>query len=218
MNVSARSGHSTETEFSTELTNVQGGILQMESVYCVQAYSTASMIMLSSTNEISSAISGSSRFNQISTSAPTDTHESTRTLSSSSGSAAQSDDSPSSQLLCSQTHSEALTGQQHRPHPAAAGTAQRSRCAGTSQAQTQMMVKGTQTTATRSSRPEAAALDMSGLRARRRNSNSEYAMHMITKGTQLMFLNCVSHLAALLYTTYASLFLPLISSSKIQAS
>ncbi|KAH7823583.1 uncharacterized protein MONOS_7545 [Monocercomonoides exilis] len=155
-------------------------------------------------------------FNQISTLAPTYTHEKTGSLSSSSGSTAQSDDSPSSQLLCSQTHPDALIGKQHRTHPATAGTAQRSRCAGTPQAQTKMIENNTQTTVTLSDRPAAAALDMSGLRARRRNSNLKSAMHMITKGTQLMFLNCASHLAALLSTTSASLFLPLISSSKIQ--
>ncbi|KAH7819333.1 uncharacterized protein MONOS_14962 [Monocercomonoides exilis] len=38
LNVSAGSGHFTETEFSTELINVQGGILHMESVNWVKAY------------------------------------------------------------------------------------------------------------------------------------------------------------------------------------
>ncbi|KAH7825976.1 uncharacterized protein MONOS_4548 [Monocercomonoides exilis] len=53
LNISVGSGHSTETAFTTELINVQGGIFQMESVNWAKTISTTSLISLSSTNEIS---------------------------------------------------------------------------------------------------------------------------------------------------------------------
>ncbi|KAH7825991.1 uncharacterized protein MONOS_4562 [Monocercomonoides exilis] len=57
LNISVGSGHSTETAFTTELINVQGGIYQMENVNWAKTLSTTSLISLSSTNEISLTLS-----------------------------------------------------------------------------------------------------------------------------------------------------------------
>ncbi|KAH7816142.1 uncharacterized protein MONOS_3116 [Monocercomonoides exilis] len=57
MNISAGSGESSETAFSTELINVQSGMLQMENVNWAKTISTTSLFSLSSTNEISLTLS-----------------------------------------------------------------------------------------------------------------------------------------------------------------
>ncbi|KAH7827858.1 putative Protein tyrosine and serine/threonine kinase [Monocercomonoides exilis] len=57
LNISFGSGQSTETAFSTELINVQNGILQMEHVSWAKTISTNSLVSLSSTNAISLAFS-----------------------------------------------------------------------------------------------------------------------------------------------------------------
>eukprot|EP00770_Monocercomonoides_exilis_P016106 MONOS_16057.1-p1 / transcript=MONOS_16057.1 / gene=MONOS_16057 / organism=Monocercomonoides_exilis_PA203 / gene_product=unspecified product / transcript_product=unspecified product / location=Mono_scaffold01481:201-7358(+) / protein_length=2062 / sequence_SO=supercontig / SO=protein_coding / is_pseudo=false len=59
LNISVGSGHSTETTFTTELINVQGGMFQMENVNWVKTISTTSLISLSLINEISLTFSGS---------------------------------------------------------------------------------------------------------------------------------------------------------------
>ncbi|KAH7832625.1 uncharacterized protein MONOS_13806 [Monocercomonoides exilis] len=57
LNISFGSGQSTETAFSTELINVQNGMFQMEQVNWAKTISTNSLFSLSSTNEISLALS-----------------------------------------------------------------------------------------------------------------------------------------------------------------
>eukprot|EP00770_Monocercomonoides_exilis_P015040 MONOS_14986.1-p1 / transcript=MONOS_14986.1 / gene=MONOS_14986 / organism=Monocercomonoides_exilis_PA203 / gene_product=unspecified product / transcript_product=unspecified product / location=Mono_scaffold01120:7982-13758(+) / protein_length=1908 / sequence_SO=supercontig / SO=protein_coding / is_pseudo=false len=57
LNISFGSGQSTETAFSTELINVQNGMLQMEHVNWATTISTNSLFLLSSTNEISLTLS-----------------------------------------------------------------------------------------------------------------------------------------------------------------
>ncbi|KAH7828414.1 uncharacterized protein MONOS_15188 [Monocercomonoides exilis] len=57
LNMSAGSGHSTETAFSIELINVQNGVLQMEHVNWAKTISTTSLFSLSSTNEIALTLS-----------------------------------------------------------------------------------------------------------------------------------------------------------------
>ncbi|KAH7819671.1 uncharacterized protein MONOS_4888 [Monocercomonoides exilis] len=57
MNIFSGSVHSTETSFSTELINVQNGMFQMENVNWAKTFSTNSLFLLSSTNEISLTIS-----------------------------------------------------------------------------------------------------------------------------------------------------------------
>ncbi|KAH7826237.1 uncharacterized protein MONOS_7675 [Monocercomonoides exilis] len=57
LNISAGSGQSSETAFTTELINVQGGIFQMESVNWAKTISTSSLFSLSSTNEITLTLS-----------------------------------------------------------------------------------------------------------------------------------------------------------------
>ncbi|KAH7819404.1 uncharacterized protein MONOS_11474 [Monocercomonoides exilis] len=52
LNISAGSGQSTETAFTTELINVHNGMLQMENVNWAKTISTTSLFLLSSTNEI----------------------------------------------------------------------------------------------------------------------------------------------------------------------
>ncbi|KAH7822783.1 uncharacterized protein MONOS_17641 [Monocercomonoides exilis] len=57
LNVSIGSGQSTETAFTTELINVQNGVLQMDNVNWAKTISTTSLFSLSSTNEISLTLS-----------------------------------------------------------------------------------------------------------------------------------------------------------------
>eukprot|EP00770_Monocercomonoides_exilis_P000664 MONOS_655.1-p1 / transcript=MONOS_655.1 / gene=MONOS_655 / organism=Monocercomonoides_exilis_PA203 / gene_product=unspecified product / transcript_product=unspecified product / location=Mono_scaffold00011:34518-41753(-) / protein_length=2411 / sequence_SO=supercontig / SO=protein_coding / is_pseudo=false len=57
LNISFGSGRSTETAFTTELINVQSGMLQMENVNWAKTISTVSLFSLSSTNEISLTLS-----------------------------------------------------------------------------------------------------------------------------------------------------------------
>ncbi|KAH7823375.1 uncharacterized protein MONOS_10772 [Monocercomonoides exilis] len=57
LNISAGSGHSAQTVFTTELINVQNGIFQMNNVNWAQTISSTSLISLSSTNEISLTLS-----------------------------------------------------------------------------------------------------------------------------------------------------------------
>ncbi|KAH7820019.1 uncharacterized protein MONOS_10685 [Monocercomonoides exilis] len=57
LNTSFGSGQSIETAFTTELINVQNGMLQMEHVNWAKTISTASLFLLSSTNEISLTLS-----------------------------------------------------------------------------------------------------------------------------------------------------------------
>ncbi|KAH7820744.1 uncharacterized protein MONOS_5378 [Monocercomonoides exilis] len=57
LNISAGSGHSAQTTFSTELINIQSGMLQMESVNWAKIISANSLFSLSLTNEISLAFS-----------------------------------------------------------------------------------------------------------------------------------------------------------------
>ncbi|KAH7820337.1 uncharacterized protein MONOS_2244 [Monocercomonoides exilis] len=57
LNISFGSGQSIETAFSTELINVQNGMFQMEHVNWAKTISTNSLFSLSSTNEISLALS-----------------------------------------------------------------------------------------------------------------------------------------------------------------
>ncbi|KAH7828495.1 uncharacterized protein MONOS_13200 [Monocercomonoides exilis] len=57
LNISVGSGQSTETTFSTELINIQNGMLQMEHVNWAKTISTNSLFSLSSTNEISLTLS-----------------------------------------------------------------------------------------------------------------------------------------------------------------
>ncbi|KAH7816463.1 uncharacterized protein MONOS_15595 [Monocercomonoides exilis] len=57
LNISAGSGQTSETAFSTELINVQNGMLQMEHVNWAKTISTNSLFSLSSTNEISLTLS-----------------------------------------------------------------------------------------------------------------------------------------------------------------
>ncbi|KAH7827323.1 uncharacterized protein MONOS_15705 [Monocercomonoides exilis] len=57
LNISAGSGYSVQTGFSTELINVQNGMLQMENVNWAKTISTISLFSLSSTNEISLTLS-----------------------------------------------------------------------------------------------------------------------------------------------------------------
>ncbi|KAH7816094.1 uncharacterized protein MONOS_5126 [Monocercomonoides exilis] len=57
LNISAESGQSSETAFTTELINVQNGMFQMDSVNWAKTISTTSLFSLSSTNEISLIIS-----------------------------------------------------------------------------------------------------------------------------------------------------------------
>ncbi|KAH7832687.1 uncharacterized protein MONOS_14659 [Monocercomonoides exilis] len=57
LNISFGSGQSTETAFSTELINVQNGMFQMEHVSWAKTISRNSLFSLSSTNEISLALS-----------------------------------------------------------------------------------------------------------------------------------------------------------------
>ncbi|KAH7822879.1 uncharacterized protein MONOS_11563 [Monocercomonoides exilis] len=57
LNISAGSGQSTETAFTTELINVQNGMLQMDNVNWAKTISTTSLFSLSSTNEISLTLS-----------------------------------------------------------------------------------------------------------------------------------------------------------------
>eukprot|EP00770_Monocercomonoides_exilis_P002724 MONOS_2708.1-p1 / transcript=MONOS_2708.1 / gene=MONOS_2708 / organism=Monocercomonoides_exilis_PA203 / gene_product=unspecified product / transcript_product=unspecified product / location=Mono_scaffold00057:54824-62248(-) / protein_length=2474 / sequence_SO=supercontig / SO=protein_coding / is_pseudo=false len=57
LNISFGSGQSAETAFSTELINVQNGMLQMEHVNWAKTISTNSLFSLSSTNEISMTLS-----------------------------------------------------------------------------------------------------------------------------------------------------------------
>ncbi|KAH7822485.1 uncharacterized protein MONOS_15484 [Monocercomonoides exilis] len=57
LNISFESGQSTETAFSTELINIQNGVFQMEHVNWSTTISTNSLFSLSSTNEISLALS-----------------------------------------------------------------------------------------------------------------------------------------------------------------
>ncbi|KAH7815164.1 uncharacterized protein MONOS_12210 [Monocercomonoides exilis] len=52
LNISTGSGQTSETAFSTELINVQNGVLQMESVNWAKTISTVLLFSLSSTNEI----------------------------------------------------------------------------------------------------------------------------------------------------------------------
>ncbi|KAH7822845.1 uncharacterized protein MONOS_1384 [Monocercomonoides exilis] len=57
LNISAGSGQSTETAFTTELINVQNGVLQMDNVNWAKTILTTSLFSLSSTNEISLTLS-----------------------------------------------------------------------------------------------------------------------------------------------------------------
>ncbi|KAH7831830.1 uncharacterized protein MONOS_6655 [Monocercomonoides exilis] len=57
LNISIGSGQSTETAFTTELVNVQNGMLQMDNVNWAKSISTTSLFLLSSTNEISLTLS-----------------------------------------------------------------------------------------------------------------------------------------------------------------
>eukprot|EP00770_Monocercomonoides_exilis_P015436 MONOS_15386.1-p1 / transcript=MONOS_15386.1 / gene=MONOS_15386 / organism=Monocercomonoides_exilis_PA203 / gene_product=unspecified product / transcript_product=unspecified product / location=Mono_scaffold01215:9054-13921(+) / protein_length=1622 / sequence_SO=supercontig / SO=protein_coding / is_pseudo=false len=57
LNISTGSGQSTETAFTTELLNVQNGVLQMDNVNWAKTISTTSLFSLSSTNEISLTLS-----------------------------------------------------------------------------------------------------------------------------------------------------------------
>ncbi|KAH7826290.1 uncharacterized protein MONOS_9988 [Monocercomonoides exilis] len=57
LNISAGSGHSAQTAFTTELINVQSGMFQMENVNWEKTISTTSLFSLSSTNEISLTLS-----------------------------------------------------------------------------------------------------------------------------------------------------------------
>ncbi|KAH7814994.1 uncharacterized protein MONOS_12599 [Monocercomonoides exilis] len=57
LNISAGSEQSTETAFLTELINVQNGMLQMEHVNWAKTISSTSLFSISSTNEISLALS-----------------------------------------------------------------------------------------------------------------------------------------------------------------
>ncbi|KAH7822769.1 uncharacterized protein MONOS_3388 [Monocercomonoides exilis] len=57
LNISTGSGQSTETAFTTELINVQNGVLQMDNVNWAKTISTTSLFSLSSTNEISLTLS-----------------------------------------------------------------------------------------------------------------------------------------------------------------
>ncbi|KAH7815724.1 uncharacterized protein MONOS_91 [Monocercomonoides exilis] len=57
LNISIGSGQSTETAFTTELINVQNGMLQMDNVNWAKTISTVSLFSLSSTNEISLKLS-----------------------------------------------------------------------------------------------------------------------------------------------------------------
>ncbi|KAH7814978.1 uncharacterized protein MONOS_11136 [Monocercomonoides exilis] len=57
LNISAGSEQSTETAFTTELINVRDGVFQMENVNWAKTIFTASLFLLSSTNEISVALS-----------------------------------------------------------------------------------------------------------------------------------------------------------------
>ncbi|KAH7826993.1 uncharacterized protein MONOS_15284 [Monocercomonoides exilis] len=57
LNISFGSGQSSETAFTTELINVQSGMLKMENVNCAKTISTVSLFSLSSTNEISLTLS-----------------------------------------------------------------------------------------------------------------------------------------------------------------
>ncbi|KAH7820676.1 uncharacterized protein MONOS_2122 [Monocercomonoides exilis] len=57
LNISAGSGHSAQTAFSTEQINIQNGTLQMENVNLAKTISTISLFSLSSTNEISLTLS-----------------------------------------------------------------------------------------------------------------------------------------------------------------
>ncbi|KAH7820717.1 uncharacterized protein MONOS_14714 [Monocercomonoides exilis] len=57
LNISAGSGHSAQTAFSTELINIQNGVLQMERVNWAKAISAVSLFSLSSTYEISLTLS-----------------------------------------------------------------------------------------------------------------------------------------------------------------
>ncbi|KAH7824303.1 uncharacterized protein MONOS_7170 [Monocercomonoides exilis] len=57
LNISIGGGQSTETAFSIELINVQNGMLQMEHVNWAKTISEVSLLSLSSTNEISLALS-----------------------------------------------------------------------------------------------------------------------------------------------------------------
>ncbi|KAH7821076.1 uncharacterized protein MONOS_12905 [Monocercomonoides exilis] len=57
LNISTGSGQSSETAFTTELINIQNGVLQMENVNWAKTISTNSLFSLSSTNEISLELS-----------------------------------------------------------------------------------------------------------------------------------------------------------------
>ncbi|KAH7822801.1 uncharacterized protein MONOS_7096 [Monocercomonoides exilis] len=57
LNTSIGSGQSTETAFTTELLNVQNGMLQVDNVNWAKTISTTSLFSLSSTNEISLTLS-----------------------------------------------------------------------------------------------------------------------------------------------------------------
>ncbi|KAH7816839.1 uncharacterized protein MONOS_18195 [Monocercomonoides exilis] len=57
LNISAGSGQSSETAFSTELINVQNGMFQMDSVNWAKTISTTSLFSLSSTNEVTLTLS-----------------------------------------------------------------------------------------------------------------------------------------------------------------
>ncbi|KAH7822795.1 uncharacterized protein MONOS_7091 [Monocercomonoides exilis] len=57
LNISTGSGQSTETAFSTELINVQNGMLQVDNVNWAKTISTTSLFSLSSANEISLTLS-----------------------------------------------------------------------------------------------------------------------------------------------------------------
>ncbi|KAH7818346.1 uncharacterized protein MONOS_5912 [Monocercomonoides exilis] len=57
LNISTGSGHSTETAFTREFINVQGGFFQMEHVNWAKTISTTSLFSLSSTNEVSLTLS-----------------------------------------------------------------------------------------------------------------------------------------------------------------
>eukprot|EP00770_Monocercomonoides_exilis_P008283 MONOS_8242.1-p1 / transcript=MONOS_8242.1 / gene=MONOS_8242 / organism=Monocercomonoides_exilis_PA203 / gene_product=unspecified product / transcript_product=unspecified product / location=Mono_scaffold00306:2303-8923(-) / protein_length=2207 / sequence_SO=supercontig / SO=protein_coding / is_pseudo=false len=57
LNISAGSGHSAQTAFTTELINVQNGMLQMENVNWAKTISTVSLFSLSSVNKISLTLS-----------------------------------------------------------------------------------------------------------------------------------------------------------------
>ncbi|KAH7816479.1 uncharacterized protein MONOS_9790 [Monocercomonoides exilis] len=64
LNISTGYGQTSETAFSTELINIQNGMLQMEHVNWAKTISTTSLFSLSSTNEISLTLSECT-FNEI---------------------------------------------------------------------------------------------------------------------------------------------------------